>query len=161
MSAPSASTEEPWVEVTCSLGLTDWLAEQGVSLAFTTYQTGKLFLVGRTSEGRPAVFERTFNRCMGLWGDGQTLWLSTHYQLWRFENMLRPGQTHNGHDRLCVPKLGHTTGNLDAHDVADESSGRVIVAAPSFGGLGAFSERYSFAPLWRPAVLSKLAAEDR
>ena len=24
-----------------------------------------------------AVFERTFNRAMGLWADGQTLWLSS------------------------------------------------------------------------------------
>jgi hypothetical protein len=29
---------------------------------------------------------------MGLWADGQTLWLSTLYQLWRFENLLRPGE---------------------------------------------------------------------
>ena len=36
------------------------------------------------------VFERTFNRCMGLWADGQTLWLSSLYQLWRFENVLKP-----------------------------------------------------------------------
>jgi uncharacterized protein (TIGR03032 family) len=161
MSAPSTPAEEPWVEVTCSLGLTDWLAEQRVSLALTTYQTGKLFLVGRTPEGRPAVFERTFNRCMGLWADGQTFWLSTNYQLWRFENRRRPGQAHNGHDRLYVPKIGHTTGNLDVHDVAVEAGGRVIFVATSFGCLATFSERYSFTPLWRPGFLSKLAAEDR
>jgi hypothetical protein len=38
---------EPWVEVTGSPRLWSWLAEQRVSLAFTTYQTGKLFLLGR------------------------------------------------------------------------------------------------------------------
>jgi uncharacterized protein (TIGR03032 family) len=160
MSDPSAIAE-PWVEVTCSLGLTDWLAEQGVSLAFTTYQTGKLFLVGRSPEGRPAVFERTFNRCMGLCGNGQTLWTSTHYQIWRFENMLRPGATHNGHDRLYVPKVGYTTGNLDVHDIAVESSGRVVFVATGFNCLATFSERFSFTPLWRPNFLSKMAAEDR
>ena len=37
---------EPWVEVTGSPYLSTWLAEQQVSLAFTTYQTGKLFLLG-------------------------------------------------------------------------------------------------------------------
>ena len=43
---------EPWVAVTGSPHLAAWLAEQQVSLAFTTYQTGKLFLLGRHPEGR-------------------------------------------------------------------------------------------------------------
>src|SRR5947209_1587561 len=111
---------EPWVEVTGSPRLAGWLAEQQVSLAFTTYQTGKLFLLGRHPEGRLAVFERTFDRAMGLWasGDGRTLWLGTRHQLWRFEDLLRPGETYQGHDRLFVPMAGHTTGDLDAHDLA-------------------------------------------
>ncbi len=90
-SAPQAAGD-PWVQLTGSPRLWNWLADQHVSLAFTTYQTGKLFLLGRHPEGRLAVFERTFNRAMGLWADGQTLWLSTLYQLWRFENLLRPGR---------------------------------------------------------------------
>src|SRR5262249_40595995 len=98
----------PWVEVTASAHLADWLAEQQVSLAFTTYQSGKLFLLGRRPDGVLAVFERTFSRAMGLWADGQTLWLSTRYQIWRFENALRPGQEYQGHDRLYVPRVGYT-----------------------------------------------------
>ena len=89
----SPAVTEPWIEVTGSRHFADWLAEQRVSLAFTTYQAGKLFFLGQHPDGRLAVFERTFNRCMGLWGDGQTLWLSSLYQLWRFENVLRPGET--------------------------------------------------------------------
>src|ERR1700677_3768719 len=99
---PAASADR-WLEVTGSPHLAGWLAQHKVSLAFTTYQTGKLFLLGCGSEGRLAVFERTFNRAMGLWADGQTLWLSTLYQLWRFENLLRPGDLSLGHDRLYVP----------------------------------------------------------
>ena len=152
---------EPWVEVTGSPHLSAWLAEQQVSLAFTTYQTGKLFLLGRHPEGRLAVFERTFNRAMGLWADGQTLWLSTLYQLWRFENLLRPGELYQGHDRLYVPKMANTTGDLDIHDVAIDHTGRPVFVATSFGCIATLSERSSFTPLWRPPFLSKLAAEDR
>ncbi len=161
MSDQPAPAAEPWIEVTCSTGFTDWLARQQISLAFTTYQTGKLFLVGRAPDGRPSVFERNFNRCMGLWGDGQTLWLSTSFQLWRLENALRPGQLHDGHDRLYVPRVGYTTGNLDLHDVAVEASGRVVFAATSFSCLATLSPRCSFTPLWRPPFVSKLAPEDR
>src|ERR1700722_19226006 len=132
----AAATDEPWLEVTGSPHLAAWLAQQKVSLAFTTYQTGKLFLLGCSPEGRLAVFERTFNRAMGLWADGQTLWLSTLYQLWRLENLLRPGELHQGHDRLYVPKIGYTTGDLDIHDVAIDGTGRVVFVATGFGCLG-------------------------
>src|SRR5438874_622093 len=109
---------EPRFEAHPSRQFADWLAEQRVSLAFTTYQAGKLFLVGRQPEGRVSIFERTFNRCMGLWSDGQTLWMSSLFQLWRFENYLPPGQLHQGYDRLYVPQLAHTTGDIDVHDLA-------------------------------------------
>lgn len=149
------------MEVSGSAHLPSWLAEQQVSLAFTTYQSGKLFLLGLNPEGRLAVFERTFNRAMGLWADGQTLWLSTLYQLWRFENLLQPSECHQGHDRLYVPKIGYTTGDLDVHDVAIDGSGRVVFVATAFGCIATLSERSSFTPIWRPPFLSKLAAEDR
>ena len=162
--SPSSAADaknEPWVEVTGSPHLSAWLAEQQVSLAFTTYQTGKLFLLGRHPDGRLAVFERTFNRAMGLWADGQTLWLSTLYQLWRFENLLRPGELYQGHDRLYVPKIANTTGDLDIHDVAIDHTGRPVFVATGFGCIATLAERSSFTPLWRPPFLSKLAAEDR
>jgi uncharacterized protein (TIGR03032 family) len=98
---------------------------------------------------------------MGLWADGQTLWLSTLYQIWRFENALRPGETHQGHDRLYVPRVGYTTGDLDVHDLAVDAGGRVVFVATLFGCLATLSTRYSFTPLWRPPFVSKLAAEDR
>src|SRR5262249_42684427 len=113
----------PWLEVTCSPGFTTWMAEHQVSLACTTYQTGELLLFGRKPDGVLSVFERNFSRCMGLWGDGQSLWMSTQYQIWRLENLLRLGQWYQGFDRLFVPKVGTTTGDLAIHDIAVESSG--------------------------------------
>ena len=94
------------------------------SLAFTTYQTGKLFLVGLQPNGRLALFERTFNRAMGLWASPETLYLGTLFQLWRFDNALEPGQVHEGYDRLYVPRVAWTTGDLDVHDIAVEAGGR-------------------------------------
>lgn len=158
---PPPAPDDSWFQVTGSAGFDNWLAEQRLSLAFTTYQTGKLFLLGRKPDGGISVFERTFNRCMGLWSDGQTLWMSMLYQLWRFENVLRPGMWHDGRDRLYVPKVAYTTGDLDVHDVAIESSGRVVFVNTQFGCLATVSLRDSFTPLWKPPFLSALAAEDR
>jgi uncharacterized protein (TIGR03032 family) len=119
--------------------------------------------VGRKPNDQLSVFERTFNRCLGLWAaaDGRTLWMSSKYQLWRFENRLAAGQLHEGYDALYVPQAAHTTGDLDIHDVAVEASGRVVFVNTLFGCLGTISERASFSPLWRPPFISALAAEDR
>jgi uncharacterized protein (TIGR03032 family) len=92
------SASEPKLEFLPSRQFPEWLAEQRVSLAFTTYQAGKLFLIGLQANGRLSLFERTFNRCMGFAGNGQTLWMSTLYQLWRFENTLAQGEQHDDYD---------------------------------------------------------------
>jgi uncharacterized protein (TIGR03032 family) len=157
----SPAANEPWLEVTSSRHFAAWLAEQQISLAFTAYQTGKLILLGRLPNGQLTVVERTFDRSMGLWASGQTLWLSSLYQLWRFENVLRPGEIYQGCDRLFVPKTGHTTGDLDVHDVTVDASGRVVFVATKFSCVATLDERYSFKPLWRPPFVSKLAPEDR
>jgi uncharacterized protein (TIGR03032 family) len=157
----ATAANEPWLEVSSSRTFPAWLAEQRVSLACTTYQTGKLIFIGLQPDGRLAVFERTFNRCMGLWADGQALWMNSLYQLWRFENVLLPGYLHDGHDRLYIPRIGYTTGDIDIHDIAVEAGGRVVFVNTKFGCLATLHQRDSFTPLWRPSFLSKLAAEDR
>jgi uncharacterized protein (TIGR03032 family) len=161
MSDSPASSPKPTFELLTSRQFPEWLHEQRLSLAFTTYQAGKLFFIGLQANGRLSVFERTFNRCLGLWGDGQTLWMSSLYQLWRFENVFDPGQTHEGYDRLYVPQVSYITGDIDIHDLAVESSGRLVFVNTLFGCLATTSETHSFVPLWQPSFLSKLAAEDR
>ena len=156
------ATGTPQLEITCSRQFPEWMAERRVSLAFTTYQTGKLFMIGLQPNGRLSIFERTFNRCMGLYGDGQTLWMSTLYQLWRLENIVAPGElVDDGYDRLYVPQVGYTTGDVDAHDIVVTDDGRVVFANTLFNCLATISPTHSFAPLWMPPFISKLAAEDR
>jgi len=160
--APSPdATAAPKFEISTSRQLADWMAEQRLSLAFTTYQAGKLFLIGLNPKGRLSVFERTFNRCMGLAGDGQTLWMSTLYQLWRLENALAPGQIAEGYDRFYIPRTAYTTGDLDIHDIGIGSDGKPVFIATLFGCVATLSETHSIRPLWKPPFISRLAAEDR
>lgn len=159
--AAADSGAAPKLEMMGSRQFPNWLAEEGVSLAFTTYQTGKLFLIGLRPDGRLSIFERTFNRCMGLWASPETLFMSTLYQFWRFENALLPGQTHEGYDRVYVPQVAYTTGDLDIHDIGVDTNGRPIFCNTLFSCLATVSERYSFEPIWQPSFITKLAAEDR
>jgi uncharacterized protein (TIGR03032 family) len=160
-SLPETTPPAPALEITASRQLTAWLAEQQISLAFTTYQTGKLFLLGLHPNGELSVFERTFNRAMGLYATAHQLYLSSLYQLWCFENALEPGQVHDGYDRLYVPQLGYTTGDLDIHDIALDREGQIIFVNTLFSCLATVSTTHSFVPVWQPAFISKLAAEDR
>ena len=69
--------QQPRLELTGSRLFNAWLASAKASLAFTTYQAGKLFLIGLKPDGRLSVFERTFSRSMGLGtGPEGTLWMS-------------------------------------------------------------------------------------
>lgn len=138
-----------------------WMEEQSCSIAFTTYQAGKLFLMGRKTGGGYSAFERTFPRCMGVWSNGQSIWVSSLYQIWRLENVLRPGEIVDGFDRLYVPQVGYTTGDVDVHDVALDADGKPVFVNTLFSCLATVSETHSFVPLWMPPFVSKLAAEDR
>ncbi len=78
----------PPVQISCSRNFPDWLRRHDVSLAFTSYQTGRLYLVGVNGQGQTAFHERFLARAMGLWADPQRLVVSTLFQVWRFENVL-------------------------------------------------------------------------
>lgn len=159
--APPRAAGEPKVRVSCSPGFLDWLAAEGVGVAFTTYQTNRLFLVGRRDDGRLAAFERLLDRPMGLAATSDRLWVATRYQLWRFDQVLAEGDRYRDHDRLFVPRVGRVTGEIDVHDVAVEDDGRVLFANTLFSCLARLSERHSFEPVWRPPFVSALAPEDR
>lgn len=158
---PASEANAPWVNLYGSRHLVGWLTDQQVSLAFTTYQAGRLFLLGRRADGQLAVHERSFPRCMGLWSDGGTLWMSSLFQLWRLENALEPGEDYQGHDRLYVPRVAYTTGDLDAHDVAVTAEGELIFVNTKFSCLATVSHSASFKPAWQPPFITKLAPEDR
>jgi len=158
-----AESAQPKLEMMGTRQFTAWLAEQRVSLAFTTYQSGKVFFIGLQADGRLSVFERTLNRCMGMYAtpDAQSLYISTLYQLWRFERANAEGQGYRGFDALYIPQVGYTTGDLDIHDLALNADGRIVFVNTLFSCLATTSETHSFSPIWRPRFISKLAAEDR
>lgn len=137
-----------------------WLAENRLSLAVTAYQSGYFFLIGLDGNGAISVRRRTFDHCMGLAGDGTTLWMSTLFQLWRFENALEPGTTFLEHDRLYVPRLALTTGAIDIHDLGLDATGKPVFVATRFNCIATASETHSFRPLWMPPFISTLTDGD-
>ncbi|MBO6504000.1 MAG: TIGR03032 family protein [Kordiimonadaceae bacterium] len=149
------------LEITASRQFNSWLAEVGASVAFTTYQAGKLFMLGLQENGTLSVFERTLDRCMGMVASGNELYVSTLFQIWKFSNIMGQGERQGQYDSCYLPQMSWVTGDIDVHDMALLPSGDLVFANTLFSCLARPSGHSSFTPVWHPPFVSKLAAEDR
>lgn len=159
-SSPSAVAPPSPFQIVTSRGFTEWLATQRVSLAVSTYHLGAVLLLGLKANGELSMFITPFDRAMGLCAHGSSLWVATKHMLWRLEDSLA-GPTNEGYDRVYVPRFGHTTGDIDCHDVVVDAAGRTVFVATRFNCLATLDDRLSFATYWRPPFISQLAPEDR
>ncbi|NER33330.1 MAG: TIGR03032 family protein [Oscillatoria sp. SIO1A7] len=159
---PNAQCPMPQPTIISDREFIPWLEQQQISLAFTTYQTHWLCLIGVNPEsGKISAFQRQFNRAMGLHCTSERLYLSSKYQLWQLDNVLSPGQIHQGYDKLYIPRIGYTTGDLDVHDVGIDKSGQPIFISSLLNCLATTSDRNSCQPIWKPPFISKIINEDR
>jgi uncharacterized protein (TIGR03032 family) len=150
------------VEKSCSRGLAAWLAGNNLSLAISSYQTGRVYLVGSDKQGRVAFFERLFERAMGIVGNAQRIYLGSLYQLWRFENVLRSNEViHGQFDKCYVPRNAQTIGDLDIHELGIRTNGKVVFINTKYSCVAELSQTHSFKAIWKPDFISKLAPEDR
>jgi len=160
----SAPTSQRDITVTYSMsaGFVPLLARLNVSVAVSSYQSGKLYLLGRNPKGGLMVDERLFQKAMGICVDRDTLVLATLFQIQRFENTLGPGQFINyTFDSCYVPRITYTTGVLDAHDVGILGNGDIVFVNTRFNCLATPSPTRSFTPVWKPPFISKIIDEDR
>ena len=148
--------------ISVSRGFNAWLRNHRTSLAFTSYQTGQLFLVGAHPNGTVSFNQQNFQRAMGVsWQNGR-LYLGSLFQLWRLENMLRPGELGNqAFDAVLVPRNAQTTGDIDIHELGVDTSGRVLFVNTKYSCLCTPDLVHSFRPVWKPPFISRLAPEDR
>ena len=116
--------------ISTSRNFPDWLQSSGGSLAITTYQAGKIILLGLSAEGRLSAVLRDFPRCMGAaaTADGRSLFLATHVQIYRLNNILPVNASQSGHDGIYAPHVNWVTGDLDVHDIGVGRDGRPIFA---------------------------------
>jgi uncharacterized protein (TIGR03032 family) len=157
----SSSPKAIDIDFTTSSRFTDFMAAQRLSLVLSTYQTGTLFFIAPAEDGKLHISDVNLQRSMGLWVQGKSVYAGSHYQIWRFENILPKGQVYEGCDRLFIPQVGWTTGDLDCHDIVVEDSGRLVFVNTRYSCLATISETHSFVPLWQPPTISALAPEDR
>ena len=145
-------------------GFAAWMAGFDGSLAITTYQAGKVVLVGW--DGRQVtVLPRHFDKPMGLAVDWPRLALATRYEITLFANapLLAPDyleQERGKYDALILPRVSYWTGDMNTHDLAYAADG-LWLAATRLSCLARLSAEYNLVPVWRPPFVSEVAPEDR
>jgi uncharacterized protein (TIGR03032 family) len=161
MRIESVGDSSPPYDLAASEGFAAWLHASNAALAVTTYQIGKLFLIGAPAPDRLSVTERTFERCLGVSADGSALTLAGLNAIYRFRNVVPPGQSLEGHDAVFVPQVAWYTGDVFAHDVGVLASGRPLFINTLFSCVATVDESSSFCPVWNPPFVSMLAPQDR
>jgi uncharacterized protein (TIGR03032 family) len=153
----------PKIDYSMSAGLVRRLAQMRVSLAFTSYQSGILYMLGRNAKGGAQLHQSAMPKPMGLHYDPSgRLTLTAGFQIMRFENVLGSHERINGlFDACFVPRMIHMTGQLDAHDVGLDTHGNPVFVNTRYNCLAAPDPRHSFRPLWRPPFITDLVDEDR
>ena len=143
-------------------GLAALLQSLDIAVAFTSYQSGLLYLLGRNANGAH-LHQCAIGRPMGLARCGERgLVLTTGHQIIRFENPLEPHEKINNQFDACyVPRATHLTGELDAHDVGVAADGEIVFVNTRLNCLARPDMQHSFAELWRPPFISALVDEDR
>jgi uncharacterized protein (TIGR03032 family) len=148
--------------VELSPGFVSWMIRYRVSLACTASNLGHLLLIGSRSDGTAAFSQAQFQGARGLAAFSHRIYLADRSSIWRLENTLRSREiVQNQFDRLFVSRNAQITGDIGAHELAVEPSGRIIVVATKYSCLATMSATHAFKPLWKPAFISKLAPEDR
>jgi uncharacterized protein (TIGR03032 family) len=142
----------------------DWLSQAGGSIVLTTYQAGKVGMIGWDGRQVTLLF-RDFPKPMGLEFDGSRMLLATHHHLIELVNS--PLLAHNflegqpgRYDSLFLPRVSYDTGDLNVHDVAFGVDGPWLVNT-RFSCLCSPSHEFSFVPRWRPPFISEVVPEDR
>ena len=148
--------------ISFSAGLHGFLSKANASLAFTSYQSGMLYILGSGAEGKLALHQAQYPQAMGVVGDGNRIYLGTLTEIVRMENVLLPGQiANNQHDRVYVPRNRQVIGGIDIHEVGIRDNGVIVFVNTRYSCLCEPSLTHSFKPIWKPDFISKLAPEDR
>lgn len=163
VAASQDAVAAPQVEYSLSAGMIARLAKAGISLAFTSYQSGLLYMLGSNPQQRAQLHQSAMAKPMGLarTPDGGLV-MTGMAQVYRFANVLEPDQRANQlYDACFVPRTINVTGRLDAHDVGVTKDGEIVFVNTRYNCLARLSPTHSFETVWKPDFISAIVDEDR
>jgi len=148
---------------TYSPNIPELLFDLRCSVAISTYQAGKVILIGAPDTKQLVQLPRNFDKPMGIALDGDRLAIATRDKVVVMRNVPQmaknfPGQP-NVYDGLFLPRATYFTGETDIHDIhwIDQELWAVNT---NFSCLVKIDDQYSFIPSWKPPFVNEIAPED-
>ncbi len=139
------------------------LDELGLTVFVTTYQAGKLVML-RGDLGKLNTHFRGFKKPMGLALGGDRLAIGTSIEIWEYHNVpavARRLKPEGRHDACFLPRRGHSTGDIQIHEMAWGAGNQLWFVNTRFSCLCTLDGIHSFVPRWRPPFITELAPQDR
>ena len=150
------------------------LSRNGISLAVSTYQAGKVILIrseASDTDGGVALNThfRDFEKPMGMAASGNRLTIGGKKTVWEMRDMpvvARKLEPVGKHDSCYVPRSIHITGDIDIHEMSwglkpESDQDELWIVNTRFCCLCTLDIDHSFRPRWRPFFVSAYAPEDR
>ena len=138
------------------------LSELGLSVLVTTYQAGKVAMLGSHGQQLALSFHN-FDRPMGvaIADDGITMAVAAKNKIWFLRDATDIATRLDPPMNACyLTRTAHVTGEIQAHEMG-YSNGELWIVNTLFSCLCTLDPNFSFVPRWRPKFISSLAAEDR
>jgi uncharacterized protein (TIGR03032 family) len=149
-------------QLTVSPQFSTWLVANALSIAISSHQSNKLFLVGLNQfTEQISISEHSLYWPTGMVHHGQQLTIATGLNITVFRDAAGDSRDASDHDVVFAPRFSYYTGWLDVHDLALDARGKLVFVNTQFSCLATTSATHNFRPIWRPSFVSHLAAEDR
>ncbi|MFO0899982.1 MAG: TIGR03032 family protein [Pirellulales bacterium] len=162
--SPTVALRE--VRYRASEGFAEVLARIGGCLLVSTYQAGKLVVIGLHA-GQVAVGLTNFEQAMGIAVGDDQLAVGSRGRFWFLRRTPGIGpqlEPAGRFDQCWITRSCQVTGPVDGHELAwlpNDGKGELWITNTLFSCLCTLDDQHSFVPRWRPPFVSRLAAEDR
>ena len=147
-------------------GFVDWLSKSSGSIIVSTYQAGKLLLIGWNGQ-QITFLPRQFDKPMGLaiTDDHQQIALALRKEVLIVQNSKELAydylpEQQGKYDALFLPRMTFHTGELNIHDM-QFGQDKLWAVNTRFSCIGFLSSKYTFEPTWKPPFISQIIPEDR
>jgi uncharacterized protein (TIGR03032 family) len=162
VSSPSPAGGDRVVRYEHSRDFVSLLQHEKISLLVSTYQAGKLVVLGTTSAGLSLSFHN-FEKATGVAVHPRQLAVGAKTAIWMLASAPEVTAALR-HERQCdasyLARAAHVTDDIGIHELqwcGDE----LWFVNTRFSCLCTPSDAFSFVPRWTPPFISGLAAEDR
>jgi len=134
------------------------------SIAFTTYQAGKLVFISAVNQNEIIQLPRQYNKAMGMAIQGNKLAVATEYEVEVLANSTSLAANYGAkpgtYDGIYLPRATYYSGELDLHDMAWGTEGLWAVNT-RFSCLSLIDDNYSFTNKWQPSFITDQTPDDR